>query len=132
MVSLNISSVIYLQERLLHQHHILRHKKWHVWNQDNEDIYTRDENAFMEKVEAEEKQQRMADMETRIQQMKAQRGIKQERTHPIEGMCCSSITILEPTKIPSTSDEKGSVVQAGADVSFSGNKEYEVIQYYLH
>ena len=68
--------------------HILRHKKWHVWNQDNEDIYTRDENAFMAKVEAEEKQQRMADMESRIQQMKAQRGIKQERTHPIEGSCC--------------------------------------------
>lgn len=65
--------------------HILRHKKWHVWNQDNEDIYTRDENAYMAKVEAEEKQQRMADMESRIQQMKAQKGIKQERTHPIEG-----------------------------------------------
>ena len=77
--------------------HILRHKKWHVWNQDNEDIFTRDENAFMEKVEAEEKQQRMADMESRIQQMKAQRGIKQERTHPIDSSCCISFNILDPS-----------------------------------
>lgn len=106
--------------------HILRHKKWHVWNQDNEDIFTRDENAFMEKVEAEEKQQRMADMESRIQQMKAQRGIKQERTHPIESSCCILFNILDPMDIPITEGNRDPIMQAGADVSFSGNKEYEV------
>lgn len=108
--------------------HILRHKKWHVWNQDNEDIYTRDENAYMAKVEAEEKQQRMADMESRIQQMKAQKGIKQERTHPIEGEWYTFFDIVDPRKIPSASGGDGSAVQGEADVTFSGNKEYEVLE----
>ena len=66
--------------------HILRHKKWHVWNQDNEDIFTRDENEFMAKVEAEEKQQRMNDMEKRIQLMKERQGIKQDVSHSVSGL----------------------------------------------
>ena len=56
--------------------HILRHKKWHVWNQDNEDTFTKDENEFMAKVEAEEKSSRMADMEKRIQKIKEMKGNK--------------------------------------------------------
>lgn len=80
--------------------HILRHKKWNVWNQDNEDIYTRDENEFMAKVEAEEKQSRMADMEKRIQMMKEQRGIKEEVTHPIVGLSSCSELIARSSICP--------------------------------
>ena len=66
--------------------HILRHKKWNVWNQDNEDIFTRDENEFMAKVEAEEKSARMNDMEKRIQMMKERNGLTAPQRHPISGM----------------------------------------------
>ncbi len=55
--------------------HILRHKKWHVWNQDNVERYEKDESEFMQKVENEEKQERMALMEKRIQQIKERNGI---------------------------------------------------------
>ena len=65
--------------------HILRHKKWNVWNQDNEDIFTRDENEFMAKVEAEEKSARMNDMEKRIQMMKERNGLKEPPQHPVSG-----------------------------------------------
>lgn len=58
--------------------HILRHKKWHVWNQDNEDQYTKDENEYMAQVEAEEKSSRMADMEKRIQKIKE---LKRDPSH---------------------------------------------------
>lgn len=74
--------------------HILRHKKWHVWNQDNEDIFTRDENEFMAKVEAEEKQQRMNDMEKRIQLMKERQGIKQDVSHSVSGLILRVTMIL--------------------------------------
>ena len=66
--------------------HILRHKKWNVWNQDNEDIFTRDENEFMAKVEAEEKSARMNDMEKRIQMMKERNGLTAPQQHPVSGM----------------------------------------------
>lgn len=62
--------------------HILRHKKWHVWNQDNEDQYTKDENEYMAQVEAEEKSSRMADMEKRIQKIKERKGSKSLRSIP--------------------------------------------------
>ena len=65
--------------------HILRHKKWHVWNQDNEDTFTKDENEFMAKVEAEEKSSKMADMEKRIQKIKEMKGIQTVPEHPIAG-----------------------------------------------
>ena len=74
--------------------HILRHKKWHVWNQDNEDIFTRDENEFMAKVEAEEKQQRMNDMEKRIQLMMERQGIKQDVSHSVSGLILRVTMIL--------------------------------------
>ena len=74
--------------------HILRHKKWHVWNQDNEDIFTRDENEFMAKVEAEEKQKRMNDMEKRIQLMKDRQGIKQDVSHSVSGWILGATMIL--------------------------------------
>ena len=67
--------------------HILRHKKWHVWNQDNEDQYTKDENQYMAQVEAEEKSSRMADMEKRIQKIKELKGIRVDSDHPIPGSC---------------------------------------------
>lgn len=57
---------------------ILQHKKWHVWNQDNVERYMKDESEFMEKVENEEKQERMALMEKRIQQIKEQNGLPTE------------------------------------------------------
>ena len=57
---------------------ILQHKKWHVWNQDNVERYMKDESEFMEKVENEEKQERMALMEKRIQQIKEQKGLPTE------------------------------------------------------
>ena len=66
--------------------HIVRHKKWNVWNQDNEDIFTRDENEFMAKVEAEEKSARMNDMEKRIQMMKERNGLTEPPQHPVSGM----------------------------------------------
>ena len=59
---------------------ILQHKKWHVWNQDNVERYMKDESEFMEKVENEEKQERMALMEKRIQQIKEQNGLPTEDT----------------------------------------------------
>lgn len=34
--------------------------------------------------------------------------------------------ILDPTNIPVTAGNGDSMIQAGADVTFSGNKEYEV------
>lgn len=34
--------------------------------------------------------------------------------------------ILDPTNIPITAGNGDSMMQAGADVTFSGNKEYEV------
>ena len=66
--------------------HILRHKKWHVWNQDNEDQYTKDENEYMAQVEAEEKSSRMADMEKRNQKIKELKGIQVTPEHPIPGL----------------------------------------------
>ena len=63
---------------------ILRHKKWHVWNQDNEDRFARDESAFMAKVEEEERNSRMADMEKRIQQMKEMKGMDTSVVHPFD------------------------------------------------
>lgn len=63
---------------------ILRHKKWHVWNQDNEDRFARDESAFMAKVEEEEKNSRMADMEKRIQQIKEMKGMNTSVEHPFD------------------------------------------------
>ena len=66
--------------------HILRHKKWHVWNQDNEDRFTQDENEFMAKMEAEEKGSRMADMEQRIKAIKEMKGINTTPDHPIPGL----------------------------------------------
>ena len=66
--------------------HILRRKKWHVWNQDNEDQYTKDENEYMAQVEAEEKSSRMADMEKRIQKIKELKGIQVTPEHPIPGL----------------------------------------------
>ena len=56
-----------------------------MWNQDNEDKFTKDENEFMAKVEAEEKSSRMADMEKRIQKIKEMKGIQIVPDHPVQG-----------------------------------------------
>ncbi|KAK8818006.1 hypothetical protein WA556_005827, partial [Blastocystis sp. ATCC 50177/Nand II] len=87
---------------------ILQHKKWHVWNQDNVERYMKDESEFMEKVENEEKQERMALMEKRIQQMKEQNGL------PTEDAASSHYK-------PDFNADSG---KEGV-VTFSPNKEYE-------
>ena len=77
--------------------HILRHKKWHVWNQDNEDTFTKDENEFMAKVEAEEKSSKMADMEKRDVYKRQPFVITlRHQKHNISALrfkCCSNCTI---------------------------------------
>ena len=70
---------------------ILQHKKWHVWNQDNVERYMKDESEFMEKVENEEKQERMALMEKRIQQIKEQNGLPTEDAASSHFMIASDV-----------------------------------------
>ena len=70
---------------------ILQHKKWHVWNQDNVERYMKDESEFMEKVENEEKQERMALMEKRIQQIKEQNGLPPEDAASSHCMIASDV-----------------------------------------
>ena len=107
--------------------HILRHKKWHVWNQENEDIFARDEREYMEKVEAEEKNERMNAMSKRIQQMKERNGIQEVRQHPLEGSCIRFIiNFLDSSTIPPHSIHLQSDITEKADISYNNNEDYKV------
>lgn len=97
---------------------ILQHKKWHVWNQDNVERYMKDESEFIEKVENEEKQERMALMEKRIQQIKEQNGLPTEDAASSHCMIALDVWWTDKPDFTVDSGKEGVV-------TFSPNKEYE-------
>lgn len=111
--------------------HILRHKKWHVWNQENEDIYTRDENEYMAKVEAEEKSERMNEMEKRIQMMKERNGLKDIQQTPIAGIFFFVHLInVDPSNTNNNAVHLESNIKEKGEISYGDNEEYKVYLFF--
>lgn len=55
--------------------HILRHKRWHVWNQDNEDRYAKDEREHKDEIEKMALSSRENALESRLELLKAKAGV---------------------------------------------------------
>lgn len=52
--------------------HILRHKKWHPWNKENQEQFDRDEKQHREEIEHQQDQSRRLAFSNKIEKMKSQ------------------------------------------------------------